>query len=244
MTQQLPELHGSGYFGSGPEYVLRDPSAKREMLIRSFLPLAAAISDAPQEYANFMVQYIGDSDPILRQAGAVPRIVRKHHADGAVEKDYSCTFFAGASQQGDLLSVRGVVWAQRNNTTDHFVALSDGDHKAQEPKILSVATNDPAAGTGMWLRMMSERTARNWPPDMVPDRMAQWSLNVRGEQPETREAVLSKPTGVITFYPIDALHEAILRIRGQATGEGPSSYASSRHLSLVHSENWPEYMTQ
>jgi hypothetical protein len=120
------------------------------------------------------------------------------------------------------------------------VALSDGDHAAQEPFITYAGVNDPTSAFGMQLRMMDERTHRNWPPGMVPDVNGQWKLTVKGKQPESREAVLVQPKRSITFYPIDALHEAITRVRKKIPNSVDEQERTIQrgHLTLVHSERW------
>ena len=245
MSQQLPELHGSGFFGSAPETEHEKWARKREGIIRHFLPLAAAISESPEQYAKFMVSYVGDADPELRKMGSVPDIVRTRYTPEPVEEDYSCTFFSGASLQGDLLNVRGIVWAKAE-PAHHFVALSDGDHAAQEPHILRVPSNDPTSAFGMELEMMDERTRRNWPPGMMPDRRGRWNLKVSGAEPESRMAVLTQPKQTITFYPIDALHEAILRVRRQIPVIGGEQEQSIQrgHLTLAYSERWEQGVPQ
>jgi hypothetical protein len=256
MSQQMPELAGSGYFDFNPDVERQIQDEKREQLIRKFLPLAAATWQDPDVYARFMTEYVGDSNPIIRGLGARPPMVRRRHG---VETDYPCEMFSGASLEGDLLHVRAAVWAQ--DIEDYRAVFSDGLKPASDHRLIRFIINPSEKRTlrddkgnviesdsfSMRLRMMDGMATRILAPTQVPGSERQWILQVSGKisEPEKREAELFTPKRTISFYPIDALHEAILRVgrRGAAPPEDGLD-SNERHLTLVHSDNWAKNMTQ
>ena len=257
MSQHMPEVFDSGGVGFGPESQQQLRDARREELIRKFLPLAVATWQDPEVYARFMTDYVGDSNPVIRGLGARPSMVRMRRG---VETDFPCEIFSGASPQGDLLHVRAAVWA--HDTEDYRAVFTDGVKPAQDHRLIRFITN-PAEkhplrddegnvidddNFSMRVRLMDSMATRTLPPTMVPGTERQWVLSVRGRksEPENREAELILPKRpAIMFYPIQALHEAILRVRQQGTDLREDDVSSSeRHLTLIHCDAWPENMPQ
>jgi hypothetical protein len=256
MSQQMPELSGSGYFDYNPEAHGSPLDTKREELIRKFLPLAAATWQDPEVYADFMTKYVGDSNPIIRGLGARPNMMRRRVG---VETDFPCEVFSGASPEGDLLHIRAAVWAQQ--IEDYHAVFSDGLKPASDHRLIRFIINPSEKRTlrddqgneiesdsfSMRLRMMDGMATRILAPTQVPGTERQWILQVSGKtsEPEKREAELFTPKRTISFYPIDALHEAILRVgRHSGAQSDDDANLNERHLTLVHSDNWAENMPQ
>lgn len=248
MAQPIPELHGPGILPF--EALAQGGDERREVLIRKFLPLAAATCQAPEVYSGFMTEYVGDSNPVLRGMGARPAMVRLRRGELT---EYPYEVFSGASPEGDLLHVRAAVWARE--IEDYRVVISDGLQPASDHRLTRFIIN-PSDGRGrdpkkdddwfqMRVRMMDAAATRTLSPTAVPGTKSQWVLHIHGEEPERREAELITPRHSMTFYPIEALHAAILRVhRNPDLMKRLTDAPETGRLTLVHSDQWGESVPQ